>query len=113
MKFELFTAMYKPESNEIVGCTEGTIVWHHEDRHRQQYNSTIGKRMYNLNTFLVNFFTIPFCLFALIWWRNRGSFLAGAGFFMIPYAVWTSGLEIDAWIYAFIIKIKEKINNGR
>ena len=32
----LFKAKYDIHQQEIVGATEGSIVWHHEDRHRQQ-----------------------------------------------------------------------------
>lgn len=32
----LFKAKYDVHHQEIVGATEGSIVWHHEDRHRQQ-----------------------------------------------------------------------------
>jgi len=36
---ELITARYDPRLDRIEGCQYGTKAWHHEDRHRQQYNN--------------------------------------------------------------------------
>jgi len=39
MNKEYLTARYDPVLDRIEGCRYGTKAWHHEDRHRQQYNN--------------------------------------------------------------------------
>ena len=90
MKFRDLFATYNP-TDGIVGCNEGTLVWFHEDRHKQQFSFRIIRNFYDWGYIFGMIFTIVF----QVW------------FFMIPAFIITMILETDAWVYS-IKRIKEK-----
>ena len=103
MNKEYFTGRYDPRTDRIEGCTPYTKVWHHEDRHRQQFKNDkiqgwnyvcdicdyVGKTICVLSLLLYGFLPILSVFLFII-----------AGIFMVPGVIFTAIIEIDAIIYA-------------
>ncbi len=96
-------AYYDSKKDKIIGAKPDTLVYYHEEGHRQQFKNGTGQ--------FINMWGGYF-LIATVW------FLA-----MDAWWVWTTAsaiimmylllffLEIDAWFYAFT-KMKERKKNG-
>ena len=83
---ELFSAYYDPNTNKIMNCTEGSIIWHHENRH------LIQQEKYGYFTHLTLAIWIVLTLIIITEeWILSYLLLIGL---IVP--------EIDAWIYAII-----------
>lgn len=109
---ELFTASYDPRMDRIQGCEHGTLAWHHEDRHKAQFNN---KKITWLNhglslimhtsAFAAAIGTIM--IFVLKDPLGLGLWVI-AGILSIPYVAFVIMLEIDAWIYSLKMVKKRK-----
>lgn len=98
---------YDPDRDEITGCDRNTLVWHHEDRHRQQYNNNFLDNIGDFtHLFLVAIspavFILLFTLGTLLEYdivtTLQMSFTA-AGITSAPYILFQMILEIDATAY--------------
>jgi hypothetical protein len=110
--FEFFTASYDPDINKIRGCRYHSFAWHHEDRHRQQFqNETISKLKHGLSLLmhgsLFALFIGTIMIFILKKDLGLGMWVIAAAL-NIPYVLFILGLEIDAWVYS--VKMAKKRN---
>ena len=91
-------AYYDNATDKIVGCKKNSLVWHHEDRHRQQFkNGTMSK----LNTVSNYLLLLIIALILPDNWFYRTLFII----LLITESLY---LEIDAWFYAIKKKFYKK-----
>ncbi len=113
---ELFTAGYNEKTDEIYGCEPDTVIWYHEDRHKQQYNNPrICALSHNLGIISLSGEAI---LIAALLYRfcfnlpeQTVSLLLIGAWFIAPQFILGQILEIDAWIYAY--KLKRRVDGRR
>lgn len=95
----LLKAKYDVNKDEIVGAREGSLVWHHEDRHRQQFQDFYLREIMSwLNVLLVAVGTV---FIAHAW--SVGRLYAGftvAGMAATPLIAVNLLIEADAWQYS-------------
>lgn len=93
-------ACYDPETDSIEGCRRNTLVWHHEDRHRQQYHNPVIDKLSKI-------FFIGFEGLSLAWiilavpFGSYDLMLKMIGLTGLPHIALSTGMEIDAWLYTF------------
>ena len=96
---ELFTARYNIVHGKIEGCKKGSLVWHHENRHKKQYSKGLHCHIftwaYLLSTVLGSIllaFGIVFKVFKLT--------LPAIGAVATPLLSLVIYFEIEAWVVA-------------
>jgi hypothetical protein len=108
MDFEsLAKAGYDPETGEITGCRENTLIWHHEDRHRQQYNNSFIDNLGDItHLMLVSMSSALFISGLWLGWMMEAGTVTTlqisfslAGITAMPYILLQVLLEIDAAVY--------------
>ncbi len=89
---EFITAYYDPNTNKIVNCAEGSIIWFHEKRH------LIQQEKYSLFTYIT----------ILVWFGIVLTILSEQ--WKIAYGILSLLIfpEIDAWLYAIYMIIKKE-----
>ena len=93
---EFFSAHYDPRTNKINGCTENTLIWHHENRHKN------SDEKYNIG--FIQTWVIFGSIFMLGHFHSTDN---DKMFWMFFLVIGISILipEVDAWIYAITKKI--------
>jgi len=103
MNKEIFTARYDPKTDRIEGCTPYTRVWHHEDRHRQQFKNE-KVQGWNYVCDISDYVGKAICVssLSLYWFQPMLSVFLFiiAGIFMLPGFIFTGIIELDAVLYA-------------
>lgn len=92
-----FIARYDPKTDRILNCKEGTIFWHHENRHRRQFKDGLLDKTDNITQFAL-FFTIAFLTV-----QNFTCARLAFGVFLLFYAFF----EVDATIYMIYAKFMD------
>jgi hypothetical protein len=91
-------AHYDINNDEIIGCEEGTLIWHHEYRHKLQYNSDYVKEIASwLNVLMVSIGTV-LLLLGIRDGRIREA-IFGVGLLALPMIAFHLLIELDAWQY--------------
>lgn len=83
-------ARYDPKTDKIIGAKEGSLIWYHEDGHRQQHKSGLIEKMMALDILLL------ICMVFLAF----QCFLP-AQITIVIYSLGYGYLEVSAWMYAF------------
>jgi hypothetical protein len=96
----IFTAMYDPATDKITGCKEYGFIWHHEDRHRQQFTCRLGQIYQNIEMVIFRIACSFLVVMGLIFPEDRFLFFAGAGALLVFPTVMVIFLELDAWVYS-------------
>lgn len=91
-------AYYDPETDLIHGCTRNTLVWHHEDRHRQQYNNQYVEKLAQIFFTALEGISLGWVLICLPFQRYE-LMLKLIGVTALPHIALSTGMEIDAWLY--------------
>jgi len=98
-------AWYDPNTGKIRNAKEGSLVYFHELRHKQQFNNKFMKVIFFMEIFLIRVLGTCFLLMAFLLDRSNFSlWVFSAGIMLIPTAIVSIGIEVDAWIYAIIKK---------
>ena len=100
---EFFTAKYDSFDDKIIGCTKGTMIWDHEDRHRMQFECLFNRpwfRTFNdLNVIAISSMVLLVAfrndLWPMVWLACT------------PLCGFQIGAELDAWFYAIIQRIRK------
>ena len=89
---EFLFACYDPNTYTIHGCEEGTMTWHHEDRHRQQAK---GGKVSLCYTYMLAFMLV--LIVALSYDSGNSTYIL----FSVLMLAFYMYLEIDAHIYSY------------
>jgi len=101
---EVCRSSYDPFTNKIIGANFGSVVWHHENRHREQHLQGWWDMLGTLNFITVCIFSGLFTL-AVLGVITEGYFLACLSW--IPAITIYQILEIEAWVQAIRIKTQK------
>ena len=94
---ELVTARYDPNTDTIEGCTVDSLAWHHENRHREQFHSSLLQHMlHGAHLILVGVSGAAIIGGLLHGHAREGVLIAGLA--TIPYLILVIGMEADAWM---------------
>lgn len=100
--------MYDIKQDKIIGCKKNSLIWHHENRHRQQFTSKLGKFFSYAETLIIYALCGGFSIVAIFDKTHRLYLFAISGILVLIPTIIILTFEIDAWIYAFIKYFKKK-----
>lgn len=84
-------ASYDIANDKIRGAKRGSLVWHHENRHREQWKSGLISKLRTWATFTL--MLIVALLIPNKWYMHL--------LFIIYLMLHTGYIELEAWYYAF------------
>ncbi len=96
---EWFTAHYNPNTDRIEGCSYGSMLYYHEDRHRQQFQDNMVKQINHISNQLTFFGVLLYPIILYMHYFGGHSLLWLPLLIFIPDIFMTVYLEVDAFIY--------------
>ncbi len=96
---EWFTARYDPNTDRIEGCSYGSMLYHHEDRHRQQFKDDMIKQISHISNQLTFLGVLSYPGILFLHYFSGVSLLWLPLLIFIPDIFVTVYLEVDAFIY--------------